>query len=146
MKKAIFKIAAAGCMITVILSGCSSPSQKVETATENLNEAKQELSHIQKDSVVDYEIFRHESEDKIKNNERLIAEFKAKMATDKKHIKARDQKIIDDLEQQNINMRKKIEDYRVNGKDKWDTFKNEFNHDLEGLGQAINDITVKNTK
>ena len=68
------------------------------------------------------------------------------MATDKRKIKVRDQKIIDDLEQKNINMRKKIEEYQETGKDKWEAFKVEFNHDMDELGTALKNLTVKNTK
>ena len=32
------------------------------------------------------------------------------------------------------------------GKSDWQEFKREFNHDLEGIGSAFKDITVRNTK
>ena len=28
----------------------------------------------------------------------------------------------------------------------WESFKREFSHDMDGLGQAINDLTVNNKK
>ncbi|MDP1725241.1 MAG: hypothetical protein Q8M15_00555 [Bacteroidota bacterium] len=146
MKKIIFTITAAGFMLATILSGCNSPSKKVENAQENLEEARQELSQAQRDSVADFELFKKESEERINNNDKLIAAFKERMATDKKQIKEEDQKIIDNLEQKNINMRKKIEEYKENGKDKWEAFKVEFNHDMDELADALKGLTVKNTK
>lgn len=146
MKKIIFTLTAAGFVFATLLAGCSSPSKKVENAQENLNEARQELSQAQRDSVADYELFKKESEERINNNDKLIAAFKERMAIDKKQIKEEDQKIIDNLEQKNINMRKKIEEYKENGKDKWEAFKVEFNHDMDELGSALKGLTVKNTK
>ncbi len=146
MRKIIFTITVAGFILTTFLAGCNSPSQKVENAEENLEEAKQELSQAQRDSVADYEQFKKESEARIDNNERLITAFKERMATDKQQIKEEDQKIIDNLEQKNINMRKKIEEYKEKGKDKWEAFKVEFNHDMDELANALKGLTVKNTK
>jgi hypothetical protein len=118
----------------------------VENARVDLIIAKQELSQAQKDSAADYELFRKQSEERINNNEKVIAAFKERMLTDKKQIKASDQKIIDKLEERNINLRKKIEEYKENGKDKWSAFKLEFNHDMDEMGTALKDLTVNNTK
>ena len=43
-------------------------------------------------------------------------------------------------------MKQKMADYKEEGKEKWETFKVEFNHDMEELGNAFKDLTVKNTK
>ncbi len=130
----------------VLLICCNSPAKKVENAKEDLKEAKAERNQEQKDSISDYENFKAESEMMISNNERIILAYKEKMLTDKKQTKAKDQKIIDDLEMRNINMRRKVEQYKVEGKDKWSAFKVEFKHDMEELGKAIKNLNVKNTK
>ena len=49
------------------------------------------------------------------------------------------------LEQRNKGMKMKMDNYKLEGKQKWEIFKTEFNHDLDGLGKAFNDITIKNT-
>ena len=146
MKKINFTLLFATSLSAAILSACNSPSQKVENARVDLIIAKQELSQAQKDSAADYELFRKQSEERINNNEKVIAAFKERMLTDKKQIKASDQKIIDKLEERNINLRKKIEEYKENGKDKWSAFKLEFNHDMDEMGTALKDLTVNNTK
>lgn len=146
MKKSILTVVTAGTIMAAIVSGCNSPATKVENAKQDLKEAKQELSQAQKDSVADFAAFRKESEDRITGNEKTIAAFKDRMLTDKKQMIKADQKMIDELEQRNINMRKKIEEYRSEGKDNWEAFKKEFNHDMDDLGKSIKNITVKNTK
>ncbi|MCF8254194.1 MAG: hypothetical protein K9H61_08060 [Bacteroidia bacterium] len=128
------------------IMACNSPAQKVENAKDKLSDAREELSQAQKDSVADYENFKMVSESRIAKNEELIQAYKQSMKDAKKEWKSSDQKIVDELEQKNINMRKKMEEYRNEGRDKWQDFKTEFNHDMDELGNAINDLTIKNTR
>ena len=39
-----------------------------------------------------------------------------------------------------------MDDYKADGKDKWETFKAEFSHDMDELGHAFKGLTVKNVK
>jgi hypothetical protein len=142
MKKRIYTYSVAMIMMLAILVSCSSPSQKVENAKADLKDAKQE----QLDSIADYELFKQQSEERIANNEKIIADFKASRAANKKAIKDSEQRMIDELEQRNINMRKKIIEYKENGKDEWAAFKIEFGHDMDELGKAIKGLTVNETK
>lgn len=43
-------------------------------------------------------------------------------------------------------MKKKMDDYNMDGKENWEKFKTEFNHDMDELGQAFKDLTVNNVK
>ena len=73
MKKRIYTYSVAMIMMLAILVSCSSPSQKVENAKADLKDAKQE----QLDSIADYELFKQQSEERIANNEKIIADFKS---------------------------------------------------------------------
>lgn len=146
MKKSIIKLSGSLFIAAIIVSSCNSPAKKVENAQENLNEAKEEYTQAYKDSIADYQLFRTTSEERIASNEKVIAAFKAKIASDKRKLKSNDQKMIDEFEQKNIDMRKKMEEYKESTKDQWVEFKKEFNHDMDELGKAIHDLTVKNTK
>jgi phosphoenolpyruvate-protein kinase (PTS system EI component) len=146
MKKSIIKLSSSLFIAAIIVSSCNSPAKKVEKAQENLNEAKEEFTQAYKDSVADYELFRTTSEGRIASNEKVITAFKARITSDKRKLKAKDQKMIDEFEQKNIDMRKKMEEYKESTKDHWVEFKTEFNHDMDELGKAIHDLTVKNTK
>lgn len=146
MKNSLLTIVTAGTILATIAIGCNSPATKVENAKQDLKEARQELSQEQKDSIADFTAFKTESEDRIAGNEKTIAAFKERMVTDKTQTKKADQKVIDELEQRNINMRKKMDEYKYEGKDNWLSFKKEFNHDMDDLGQSLKNLTVKNTK
>ena len=43
-------------------------------------------------------------------------------------------------------MKRKMDDYKEEGKEKWETFKTEFTHDMDELGTAFKNLTVKNVK
>lgn len=144
IKSRTYSFAAAILMVTAF--GCNSGEQKVENASKDLQEAKSELREEKRDSVASYMAFKQESEARILENEKSIEAFKSRMKTAGKKIKDSDQKMIDNLQQSNIDMRKRMEEYKENGEDSWTKFKDEFNHDLEQLGVAIKDITVDNTK
>ena len=56
------------------------------------------------------------------------------------------EKKIDELEQKNSELKKRLDDYKADGKEKWEKFKAEFSHDMDELGKAFKDLTVKNVK
>ncbi|MFN3444397.1 MAG: hypothetical protein ACK44D_01535, partial [Bacteroidia bacterium] len=97
-------------------------------------------------SVADYLSFKKGIEERIAENELGIEAFKVRLKNSKNKNRAADQKRVDELEQRNINMRKKLEEYEANGKDNWEAFKTEFNHDMDDLGQALKNLSIKNTK
>lgn len=43
-------------------------------------------------------------------------------------------------------MKKKLDDYKADGKDKWEQFKKDFSRDMDDLGNAFKDLTTKKTK
>ena len=49
------------------------------------------------------------------------------------------------LEQKNRDMRARVDAYEKS-QNGWDSFKREFDHDMDELGQALKDLTVNNKK
>src|SRR4030042_3477760 len=148
MKVTISILALATFMAGAILTSCQSSAKKVENARDNLQEAKdnvieakQQLNQALNDSI---QKFKRASVERISNNEKIIAEFKARLAKGEKVTKAKYEKTVAELEQKNNDLKKKLENYMDEGQDKWTSFKNEFNHDMDELGLAIKDLTVKN--
>jgi hypothetical protein len=43
-------------------------------------------------------------------------------------------------------MKMKMDNYKEEGKDKWEIFKTEFSHDMDALGKSFKDLTVKNVE
>jgi hypothetical protein len=153
MKKRIFTVViAAAVVISASITSCKSPEQKVENAVTKVEDAKQNLQEVIKDSNVaaekaataeEWKMFKNVAEVTIKNNEIRINELKSKMKNAGVTADVMYSKKIEDLEQQNHNLKVKIDNYDKNHSD-WEAFKREFNHDVDGLGQAFKDLTVKN--
>lgn len=150
MKKIIFTLAAMTLVGGIALSSCQSSATKVKNAEEalqqaksNVVDAKANLNETRQDSVAEYQAFKKTSEERINANEKSIADFKAKIAKDKKEAKAQDEKQLATFEQKNNDLKMKLENYKDEGQLKWLTFKNEFNHNMDQLGKALKNFTVK---
>ncbi|OFY24935.1 MAG: hypothetical protein A2W98_03920 [Bacteroidetes bacterium GWF2_33_38] len=139
MKKTIFTLAIATLMSGTMLMSCQTSSEKVDSAEGDLIEASKALKDANEEYLKDVEDYKKIIAEKTEANERSIAEFKARIAKDKKDAKL-DYKIeISDLEQKNGDLKKKMQDYKSAGKEQWDAFKIEFNNDMEALNKVIND-------
>src|ERR1035437_8136358 len=115
MKSRILTLAASVFMAGAVLMSCQSSGKKVENAENNLQDAKnnvvdarQDLNKAKMDSVNEYQKFKKESDEKITAHEKSIAEFKAKIADEKKENRAVYEKKLAKLEQKNSDMKKKL--------------------------------------
>ncbi|RPI72643.1 MAG: peptidase M23 [Ignavibacteriales bacterium] len=152
MKKTILSIAIATTLFAAMFTGCKSLAEKKESAQDKVQDAKEDLRDVQKDANIEaqkiataeeWQLFKSESEEKISDNEKRIAELKVKMKKPGKVLDAQYEKRIDALEQKNRELRTKLENYEKSQSD-WETFKREFNHDMDEIGQAFKDLTVDN--
>jgi DNA replication protein DnaC len=130
---------------TIILS-CNSPAEKVENAQTDVIDANKDLEKANEDYLAEVESYKKETADKIAANEQSIMEFNARIATEKKEARVAYKQKIAELEMKNTDMKKKLDDYKQDGKENWEKFKTEFNHDMDELGKAFKDLTVKNVK
>ena len=146
MKKTIYRVAAITFAMGMILTNCSTPTEKVQEAKENVAEANKDLDKAQEEYLTDIDNCRKATDEKIAANDQSIADFKTRIADEKKEAKADYNSKIAALEQKNSDMKKHMDEYKAEGKEKWEKFKTEFNHDMEELGKAFKDLTVKNVK
>ncbi|WP_428659922.1 hypothetical protein [Runella sp.] len=146
MKKTILLLAVLAIVNDSILTGCKNPEKKVEDAEVNVKEANEDLKEAKSEYLTDIENYKKETTEKIAANDKSIADFRSRIALEKKETRADYKKKIDALEKKNTDMKKKIDDYKEEGKENWEKFKVEFSHDMDKMGKAFNDLTVKNTK
>jgi len=146
MKKTIFTLAITMLMAGTMLIGCQSQADKVKDAQAKVQdaqnkvvEAKLNLDKALKDSI---QQFRKESEKQISLNEKSIAEFKARIAKEKKENRARYEKKLAELEQQNRDLKKRLEEFNEDTKENWESFRNKFNHDMAEMGKSFHDFWV----
>jgi len=146
MKKTILALAIFTFMTGIILTSRSNSAQKVDKAQLNVIEANKKLDDANKEYLADMENYRRETTNKFAANDQSITEFKARIEHDKKAAKAAYNKKLADLERKNSEMKKKMDDYKAKGKDNWEKFKTEFNHEMDELDKAFKDLTVKKVK
>lgn len=153
MKKIIFILSVATSVaLGAILTGCQSSAQKEKAAQDKVQEAKQDLNAVQHDistearkvaTAEEWKEFKIKTEEMISNNEKSIAELKAKIKRTGKTLDAMRENKIDKLEQLNRDLKARLEAYEKDQSD-WESFKDEFNHDMEAFGKALKDLTVDN--
>lgn len=128
------------------LTNCNTPAQKVEKAEVNVVEANKDLEKANQEYLTDIENYRLETADKLVINEKSIIEFNARIESRKKDATADYKAKVAELNKKNTDMRKRMDDYKADGKEKWESFKAEFNHDMEELAKSFEDLTVNNVK
>jgi ABC-type Fe3+-citrate transport system substrate-binding protein len=148
MKKSIAVFALLTFIFTTVITSCNNTSdtQKVEEAKVEVNEANKDLDEANKEYLADILNYKSETEAKIAANEASIADFNLRIVKQKKAAQVEYKEKIAKLEMKNTDMKKKLADYKSEGKENLDKFKSEFNADMEELGQALKDFTIKNNK
>ena len=146
MKNSILALAACTFIVGSFLTSCNTPAEKVENAQTNVAEAKKDLALANQEYLVEIENYKKETAVIITANDKSIAEFKARVATEKKAVKADYDKQIAELEQKNTDMKKRLDEYKAESKEQWGTFKTEFGADMNNLGKAFKDFVVKDKK
>jgi outer membrane murein-binding lipoprotein Lpp len=145
-KKNISLVTLITLVTAVLLSGCNSPQQKVDEAQENVEEQQHNLDQAQVDLETETADFKLESNEKITANEKVIADFKIRLRNIKDDAKGAYKKKVTDLEQKNTSLKRRIEEHEDEGMEKWQSFKTEFNQDMDELGKSLKDFTTNNTK
>ncbi|WP_394993798.1 hypothetical protein [Emticicia sp.] len=148
MKKTIVALAVFTFITATIVTSCnsSSPSEKVEDAKTDVEEANKDLQKANDEYLTEVESYKRETAEKISANELSIKEFNERIATEKKQAQGAYKQKIAELEQKNTDLKRRLDDYKQDGKENWEKFKIEFNRDMDELGKAFKDLTVKNVK
>ena len=146
MKKTILAIAITGVMTIFNLTVFAQENKKAAEARKDVAEAKQDLREAKMDSAADYQKFKNEAEVRIAENQKEIAILKTKKIKEGKEVKQKYDKKVLSLEQKNNKLEKEIRESEHTKSNMWSSFKREFNHDMDELGQAIKDIGVNNAK
>lgn len=146
MKLSIITLSAFSLLTLGTFNGCNTPAEKVENAENKVAEANKDLVKANEEYLADIAKFKAETDEKTAANAKALAEFKLRVATEKKETREAYNKKIAELEKKDSDLKKRLADYKANGKDNWQIFKAEFSRDMDELGKAFKDLTVKNVK
>ncbi len=146
MKKSIGIITASFFVMGLLLTGCSSPAEKVEDAEENVIEAQEELDETNENYKADMKAYKENTANQIAANEQSIKDFNARIADQKSEARADYEKKIADLDSKNSDLKKRMEDFQADSQTSWESFKTEFGRDMDELGVAFRDFTNTSKK
>jgi TolA-binding protein len=147
MKKATIKLfLTAALAVFTGLSYAQLSEDKVAPAKRDVTDTKEDHL-LQSDTLSDYKTFKAEMDKKIRENDKRIADLKAKKQEGTQEVKDKYNKRVAELEQKNKDLKKRINDYKdTKDESKWQSFKREFNHDMKELGQSLRDLGKDNVK
>jgi len=141
MKNKIFAIAAAGFVAGMLSAGCGKTAeQKIEVVKENAKDAQRSWQEAQAEYSSDWQTFERKSDEDIEVNEKRIDAFKKEMEKAGSKVSAKYSKDVTALEQKNRDMKKKLKEYKDEGPVKWEEFKTNFKHDMDGLEKTMTDL------
>lgn len=141
MKNNIYSFVLIGCLAGMLSVGCGKTSeQKVEIVKENARDAQHSWQEAESESSSDWQEFVRESDQGIEANEKRIDAFKKEIEKAGSKVSAKYSKDIAALEQKNRDMKKKLKEYKDEGPVKWEEFKTNFNHDMNGMEKTMTDL------
>ncbi len=129
-------------MLGLISTSCNTPGEKIEKAIVKVNDANMNLEKANAEFDADIANYRKQEAAKIVANEQSIADFKVRIATQKKDAQTKYLKDIAELEQKNSDMKKQLDMYKAEGKENWATFKTKFSNDMDELGKAFKNFVT----
>jgi hypothetical protein len=122
-----------------IFTSCKTAAQKEAIAKANVVEANQDLKNTKATNSAEWQEFRVESNAKILDNEKRIAELKVKMNKPGNTFDGIYRTRIEKLEAKNTELKSKLNNYDGN-QTEWKTFQSDFNRDLKEIGNNIKDL------
>ena len=123
-----------------------SERENVHESNINRDDAKQEYKEGQRKSDFEFQKFKKECQVKIRQNEKRIAVLNTKISKFHSREKAEYQRNLRVLEQKNTKLKRQLANYKNKQQDKWVSFKLEFNHDIDELGESLRDFRVDNKR
>lgn len=91
------------------------------------------------------EEFKLEFQETMKAVNQNIDAIRKGFEADKAKMKENSKEMFAELEQKKDKLNARLSEYKDEGLEKWEAFKTEFKRDVDQLGKAIKDFSVKNT-
>lgn len=154
MKKSILTLTVITFITATILISCKPETkevkdaeEKVAVARDNVQDAKDTLA-MAKQSATEEEwmAFRNSGDSIVRMNDLRIAALKLKIKNTGNNIDSTYQKNVYVMEVRNRNLKIKMDAYKNDVSNDWQSFKREFKHDTDEIGRALKDLTVDNKK
>lgn len=145
MKKSLFIITTMSLMFTLVAQSCDSSTERLENAETAVIEAERDVDIAQAEIESEIRIYRQEIANDIRENNMVIAEIKEKIEAEEGDVKATFETKITELEHENDNLKRQIDNYHVSNRNHWNDFKQDFNSNMDNLGNSLVDFFTTTT-
>lgn len=136
-----------GILTTVILvaafalSGCDSPSNKMEDAETSVIEANRDLEIATSEVEAELSIYRAEVSDRIMEFNRTISGIKQKIENESDmDVRVNLEKELNGLEVTHRELKREMDNYKASGRENWDDFKDSYSNRMDDLGDSLKDL------
>lgn len=145
MKKSIYFITTILISFAFIAQSCDRSSDQMENAETTVIEAERDREIAQSEIEADVRIFREETSNKIRENNLAIAEIKREIQDEEGETRAEYNERITELERENNDLKRRMDNYSITNRDHWDEFKNDFSSSMDDLGNSLDDFFSRTT-
>jgi ribosomal protein L44E len=136
LKNSIFIIASI-IVSPFIFTSCDKSSQNQELTERSLIEANRELDISRNVVTAEIQTFRIEMAGKIMENNRSIADIKRRINRDEASVGKINKTRITELQSENREMKRIIDNYSDLTRHNWDRFKKDFTGDMDDLSHSL---------
>lgn len=123
------------------LNACESKANDVVEAEKNLVETEENLADAKMEFDEELIVYKSEMKQELDKNKKLISLYKESLKNSSKTQREAHEVKILRLEEQNLELEKRIENFRTDEPTQWEEFKVQFNKDMESIGSSIQGIT-----
>ncbi len=124
-----------------ILTGCGDNREDTEESVKQVNQSMLDRQAQQEKT---WQEFKTAIDLKISNNQKIIDDFKIAMKTTSRKFKATYANRMLTLEQQNIELKKRMNEYQYVGNENWEEFKNGITNEIAIVEKELKEIFEKN--
>lgn len=145
MKTKPFSILIGGAITLLTISCHNSTNPNNPATTQNPDSMRQDKTRVYVDTAEETTFKQHE-ETLIKENDKKIAELKEKIKKEKREAKRGYDEQLDTLKAENSRMETRLDKLGQETRSDWETFKYNFNRDMDSLGSSISRFAERNMK
>jgi hypothetical protein len=124
-----------------ILTGCGDNRDDTKESVEQVNQSILDKQAQQEKS---WQEFKIATDQKINDNQKIIDDFKIAMKSTSRKFKATYANRVLTLEQQNIELKKRMNEYQYVGNENWEEFKNGISNEIAVVEKELKEIFEKN--
>ena len=134
--------------LTVALAGLSLTSCNQHSDKTSETSMVDSTTMVQKPLVdtaqlrADWEKFKVDAKERIKESDDSIAAFKKRVQKFDAKMKVKYERDVALLERKDDTLKMKLDNYKDEGKEKWEDFKMHFNHDMDAVKAWLKDSTA----